>query len=228
MPRFKKDWYSFDPCSDIHQAPLYYGKDIVEKILSNPVKHEIGLHSFSHVPFSECSREVAEAEVKEGVRLAKQFGINLESFVFPENKIGHIDVLKEQGFKIYRGRDVVRSNPKQRFLQRKLNGAMDIMMPRMAEPIQRDGMWEIPSAGMFSEIPQIPSGLLLRGRLGLARAIHQNKVFHIWLHPHSLLAQPSLAGHLDQFLKLVSKRREQGKIQVMTMGELASHLNQGR
>ena len=76
MPRFKEDWYYSDPCTDIKRDPLYYGKDIVEKIMSNQIEHEIGYHSFSHVIFSECSREVAEAEIKEGVKLAK------ESYVF--------------------------------------------------------------------------------------------------------------------------------------------------
>ena len=74
MPRFKKDWYSTDPCTDIQRAPLYYGKDIVEKILSNRIEHEIGYHSFSHIVFSECSKEVAEAEIKIGNKLAKEFG----------------------------------------------------------------------------------------------------------------------------------------------------------
>ena len=93
MPRFKRDWYS---CTDIQKDPLYYGKDIVEKILSNRIEHEIGYHSFSHVIFSECSREVAEAEIKEGIKLAKEFGIPLRSFVFSENKIGHVDILRER------------------------------------------------------------------------------------------------------------------------------------
>ena len=103
MPRFKEDWYSADPYTDIRRDPLYYGKDIVEKILSNRIEHEIGYHSFSHVVFPECSREVAEAEIKKGVKLAKEFEITLKSFVFPENKIGHVEVLKKNGFKIYRG-----------------------------------------------------------------------------------------------------------------------------
>ena len=104
MPRFKEDWYSTDPCTDVRRDPLYYGRDIIEKILSNRIEHEIGYHSFSHVIFSECSREVAEAEIKEGIELAKDLGITLKSFVFPESKIGHVNVLKKYGFKVYSGK----------------------------------------------------------------------------------------------------------------------------
>ena len=30
MPRFKEDWYSCDPCSDIKRDPLFYGRKKVE------------------------------------------------------------------------------------------------------------------------------------------------------------------------------------------------------
>ncbi|HJH26326.1 MAG TPA: hypothetical protein C5S37_06005 [Methanophagales archaeon] len=127
MPRFKDDWYSCDPCTDIQRDPLFYGKDIIEKILSSSVRHEIGYHSFSHVIFSECIREVAEAEIKEGIKLAKEFGVTLKSFVFPQDKIGHLDILKENGFRIYRSRIFKRGNMNQRVPIRKFNGAIDLM-----------------------------------------------------------------------------------------------------
>jgi len=150
MPRFKKDWYLCDPCTGIQRDPLYYGKDIIEKILSNPVEHEIGYHSFSHVIFSECSREVAEAEIKEGIKLAEVFGITLKSFVFPQDKIGHLDVLKENGFRIYRGRIFKRGSMNQRVPIRKFNGAIDLIIAKPVELRLMDGIWEVPSSMLFS------------------------------------------------------------------------------
>jgi hypothetical protein len=228
VSRLTDNWYSFDPCSNINKSPLFYGRDIIERLLSNPVKHEIGLHSFSHVLFSDCTREVADAEVKEGIRLAKQLGIEVKSFVFPQNKIGHVDVLRENGIQIYRGKDLVRADPQQLAIFRKLNGFVDLLKPQLSKAVNRDGIWEISSSGMFGEIPQIPSGLLLRSRLGMQRAINENGIFHIWLHPESLLMEPQLAAHLAQFLKIVSRRRDEGKIQVMTMSDLAYCLNEVR
>ena len=218
MPRFKEDWYSVDPCTDIQRDPLYYGKDIVEKILSNRIEHEIGYHSFSHVVFSECSREVAEAEIKEGIKLAKEFGITLKSFVFPENKIGHLDVLKENGFKMYRGENLGRGNINQNILIRVFNFGINKIIAQPAEPKWMDGIWEIPTSVLFCD-PQIKFSVLPRAKLGLYRAIKSKKVFHIYLHPHSLLGYPSLRDDLDKFLRIVSKKRDEGKIEVMTMGE---------
>ena len=224
MPRFKEDWYSSDPCNDIQRDPLYYGKGIVEKILSNRIEHEIGYHSFSHVVFSECSREVAEAEIKMGNKLSKEFGIALKSFVFPENKIGHVDVLKDNGFKIYRGENIGRYNPNQSFLIRKFNGGIDKMIAPPAEPKWRNGIWEIPSSMFFCD-PQIKFSMLPRAKMGLYRAIKSKKIFHVFLHPHNLLTYPSLKDDLDKFLGTVAKKRDKGKIEVMAMGRLEEVLN---
>ena len=225
MPRFKDNWYSVDPCSNIHQDPLYYGEDIIEKVISSPVGHEIGYHSFSHVPFAECSREVAEAEVKEGVELAKGLGITFKSFVFPYNAIGHIDILRENGFEIFRGRNLQRRDSNQNFLIHMASVAIDKAIAPPTEPVWRDGIWEIPSSMFFCD-PRMPFSLSLRARLGLERAMRANKVFHIFLHPHNLLAQPSLGKMLDKFLSLVAEKREGGRLQVFTMGGLASYLNE--
>ena len=226
MPRFKDNWYSSDPCTDVQRDPLYYGNDLVENILSNRIKHEIGYHSFSHVVFSECNREVAEAEIKEGIKLAKEFGIRLRSFVFPEDKIGHIDVLKENGFKMYRGKPLRKggNDPNQNMLLRIFNAGIKRIIAPPVEPKWMDGIWEIPSSMYFCE-PIIKSSVLQRAKLGLHRAIRSKKVFHIWLHPHNLLMYPSLKDDLDKFLGIVAKKRDEGKIEVMTMGELAGALN---
>ena len=225
MPRFKENWYSSDPCTDIKRDPLYYGKDIVEKILSNRIEHEIGYHSFSHVIFSECSREVAEAEIKEGIKLAKEFGISLKSFVFPQDKIGHVDVLREHGFKIYRGEENKRGKKSQNILIRKFNSAIDEIITSPVEPKWMNGIWEIPSSMIFYD-PLIKFSLVPRAKIGLYRAIRSKKVFHIFLHPHNLLRYSSLKDDLDKFLGIVSKKRDEGKIEVTTMGELAEVMMQ--
>lgn len=229
MPRFKDDWYSVDPCSDIQKDPLYYGKDIIEKVISSPVRHEIGYHSFSHVPFSECSREVAEAEIEAGLRAAEEFGVTLESFVFPYNKIGYVDVLKEKGLKIYRGQDlgtiVNRSFP-----IGMIGGAINKTIPPPVEPKWMDGIWEIPSSMFFGD-RQLPFSLLpraKRAKMGISRTMQNNKVFHVYLHPQDLSRRASLAQDLDKLLAFVSEKREEGKLSVATMGKLASYLNSER
>jgi len=224
MPRFKENWYSCDPCTDIHQNPLYYGTDIVEKILSSSIEHEIGYHTFSHVPLSECTDEVAKAEVERGVELANELGLTLNSFVFPENKIGHIDILRDYGFKIYRGQNRPEKNINQSRLTWLKTFAVSRIIAPPVEPILRGGIWEIPTSMYFYD-SQFLFTITLRAKWGLYQAIRQRKVFHIYLHPENLLMQPSLANKLDSFLAFVAKRRDRGILKVLTMGGLASYLN---
>jgi peptidoglycan/xylan/chitin deacetylase (PgdA/CDA1 family) len=225
MPPFRDNWYFIDPCTDIQKDPLFYGKDIIESVLSNQIEHEIGCHSFSHVQFSKCSYKVAEAEIKKCVEIAKKYGIVLQSFVFPENMIGHINVLKKYGFEIYRGKNVGRYDLNQRLLFRKFNGALDKLIASPIEPKWMDGIWEIPSSMYFCD-PQIKSSVLPRAKLGLYRAIKSKKVFHIFLHPQDLLKYPSLICDLDKFLGIVAKKRDEGDLEVMTMGNYANIINE--
>ena len=241
MPRFKEDWYSFDPCSDVQKDPLYYGKDIVERILKNQIKHEIGYHSFSHVVFSECSREVAEAEAKMSDKFAKEFGITIESFVFPENKVGHVDVLKKNGFKIYRGENGIlfpmasgfcktplstrAYDTRNNILIRTIYRGMRKLIAPPVEPKWMDGIWEIQSSMFFCD-PQIKFSVLPRAKIGLYRTIRSKKIFHVFLHPYNLLLYPSLKDDLDNFLAIVAKKRDEGKIVVLTMGGVAEVLNE--
>ena len=218
------NWYEHDPCTDIDANRLHYGLDIIEEIMSNKVNHEIGYHTFSHANFARCSKDVANDEIKEGKKLAAELGIKLRSFVFPRNEIGQLDILKENGFEIFRGTNIQRWDPKQRFFHRMFNGAADKCFVRAINPIWRNGIWEVPSSMQFMDF-QIPSSLMIRSFFGLENAIKNNNIFHIYFHPYDFLIKPCLATYLDKLLASVAKKRSSGKLQVMTMGDLASYLN---
>jgi len=220
---YKRQWY-VDPYSNIKQDPLFYGKDIIEEILSNSINHEIGYHSFSHPRFIEISREMAEDEIKESKKIEKEWGIKFSSFVFPVNEIAYVDILKENGFKIYRGKPAGINTHSKNLLINKVGGGVNKLIAPPVEPRWRDGIWEIQSSMFFSEL-QIPQSLLIRSKFGLDRSIKNRKLFHIWFHPWSLLRNKRLKDDLEQFLKYVNNKRKNGKLEVMTMGELAEYLN---
>ena len=90
-----------------------------------------------------------------------------------------------------------------------------------------DGIRMIPSSTYFCD-PKIRFSVLPRAKLGLYRAIRSKKVFHIYLHPHDLLRYSLLKGDLDKFLRIVAKKLGEGKIELMTMGELGEYLNRNR
>ncbi len=221
LPQFKEGWINWEHYSAIKDDPLYCGKDIVKKIVHSPVKHEIGLHGFFHLPLSQCSQEVARAEIELGKMAATNFNLKLMSYVFPENEIGHVNLLKEHGFHIYRGKDVKHWNKDQRLLIRKFNSAIDKILVSPVTILHQGGPLQIPGSLQFYD-PSWQFTLLPRAKLGLNRAIRTGKVFHFWLHPGSILIYKKLAKDLESFLKYIAQKRNAGKLQVMTMGELAS------
>jgi peptidoglycan/xylan/chitin deacetylase (PgdA/CDA1 family) len=222
MPRHTANWYAIDPCSNLQKDPLFYGRDIIETILSSRIRHEIGLHTFSHVPFSKCSRLVAESEIKEGIRAASKLGIVMTSFVFPYNQIGHLDLLKANGFRIFRGQDmgtISRNSPGTHLPGRVLNR----IFPSPVELHDNQGIWEIASSTIALD-KQLHMPLVSRSKIGINRAIKGNKIFHICLHPHDLLYRPALANELDEVLAFVAKKRMAGQIEIRTMTDLAPRI----
>jgi hypothetical protein len=222
-----KHWWYNDPYSNIEKDPLYYGKDIIERILVNPINHELGYHSFSHTVFTIINRKMAEAEIKESKKIEKEWNIKFSSFVFPLNEIAYVDVLKENGFKIYRGNTVGLFDDRQNMIFKKIRGTIKKFIAPPIQPKWMDGIWEVQSSMFFSDI-QIPPSLLLRGKIGLERAIKDKKIFHIWLHPWDLFVYNRLRDDLEKMLKYVNRRRAEGKLEIMTMAELAKYLNSDR
>ena len=101
------DWFDGDPgaADTTHPDwPYWYAPDLIESILIDPMAHEIGCHSFSHVALSDerCWPEVATAELRLSQQLASEWGLVLRSLVFPGNLAGNYPSVRDAGFKAYR------------------------------------------------------------------------------------------------------------------------------
>lgn len=220
---YTPEWYH-DPHSDIVQHPLYYAADIIPQIISDATQHEIAYHSFSHPDFFKITRDMAEGEVAWVKRLRDEWGIKMESFVFPQNHVDHIDLLVSNDFKIFRSYVMGRSNGLRKGVLRLYDIIRERLSAQPVMPIWRNGIWEIPASMYFCD-PFFPRTLLPRSRRGLEKAIARNEIFHIYLHPWSLLEYDELASDVDKFLEIVASKRDQGQIAVRTMAELADELN---
>lgn len=222
---YRPSWYQ-DPYSDIVKDPLRYGKDVVQSILACKVPQEIGYHSFSHPVFTEIPRSMAEAELGKVQGIRREWGLEMTSFVYPQNRIAHVDLLPRYGFKIFRGEYVQRWRKDTPTLTNKMRGGMDKVIASPVDTVWREGMWEVGGSMPFWDV-QVPSSVVFRAKLGLRRAIDSGKVFHIFIHPWSLFHYERLKDDLDQFLAYVASKREEGKVEVLTMGEHAKRLGSG-
>ncbi len=184
---------------------LWSGKDIIDSIKKDKI-HELASHSYSHEDFSKIPKTQAAKEYHfpKGV-----------SFVFPRNKIAHLDLLKGNGFKNYRGKDM---------------SEFELLLPRIPAtglPKLSRGLIEIPSSMYFVSARGIkkfiPQGLrLLKCKLGINRAVKQKQIFHIWFHPVDFVDNSKgLIKEFEEILKYASKMRSEDLLEIKTMKQIS-------
>lgn len=196
------DWYQDDPCTSVLNDPAWYASDLIDKIISTDVKHEIACHTFSHLDFTykNCPKALADAELDECIKNAANFNINLRSMVFPGGTSGNYESLVERGFICYR---------------KPMKYHIDL------PSIDKYGLVAIPSS---MGLDKDPYGWTREFHLRMIRsyiekAAKRKLVCHFWFHPS--MDRWYLENVMPEVLKLVANYRDSSKIEVKTMGQVA-------
>jgi peptidoglycan/xylan/chitin deacetylase (PgdA/CDA1 family) len=240
-PRYSwlaRDWLEPDPCSDVEQAPFRYGPDIIDMIMNCPVPQEVGCHNFSHAIVGDpgCPRESFESELQACRNLAAHKQIELKSFVYPKNSVGHVDVLPEHGFTSYRGRQPCWFEGYPWHLWRIAHkvDAFFPVPPPVVYPSYSNGIWNIPASAYYVDRDKRWSKCLpiwmrvWKAKQGLRRAAQRRGIYHLWFHPYNMAGDMEGLFHgLEQIFIAVDKLRYQGVLENLTMGQLAERLSAG-
>ncbi len=192
------DWYDADPCSDYRSEPAWYAPDLIRAILSAKVKHEIACHTFSHIDCSDqrCPSEVMDAELAECLRLARRWGIELRSFVFPGNFVGNLASLRKYGFTAYRW-----------------HGRHQLGMPQRDE----HGLWRIPGGVYWEKLEGWSTAAWVRAlRRCIDRALETGTMLHLWFHPSC--ERVNVEEVFPATLEYAALHRD--RLQILTMGDL--------
>ncbi|KPK42873.1 MAG: hypothetical protein AMJ78_00995 [Omnitrophica WOR_2 bacterium SM23_29] len=230
---FPGDWFSCDPGTNLSKDKFWYGSDIVNMIKDAIPQQEIASHSFCHPVFSDkgCSKETAESDIAKCVSLAKEKGIELNSFTFPRNSPGHLDILSKYGFKIFRGKgDVYESNLGPEIIKKTLRLLNDMAASRppvvMPNIILDKGLIEIPSSMLFrfayGASKLIPHGFRFkRAKKGIDAAIKQKKIFHLWFHPTSFAwDSENIFREFERILNYASEHQGKKELNIFTLREI--------
>jgi peptidoglycan/xylan/chitin deacetylase (PgdA/CDA1 family) len=238
-PWLDEDWYAVDPLSTLAGEPAFYGRDLVERILAASAGHEVASHGFSHVMIGDdgCPAEVFDAELSASAAAAGELGVDLRSFVFPRNSIGHLGRLGAHGFRSYRGGRAVPPFAGRSGRARQALRAVDRVRPlagSAARPAwDPAGVWNVPQTYLFAPGTQrtrLPVGLWTRRPLArLRQAARHRALFHLWFHPYNLTAAPERAlDALDRVCVEAARLRDRGLLAPLTMGGLADELERAR
>lgn len=234
----QREWLSDAPCTTGVDRSLWYAPDLLERIENSELIHDVGLHGYSHLPLSDVDRDTAEVEVEAARAVARSAGLDPASFVFPRNRIGHVDVLAAAGFEAYRGRDdrwyERRSIPSVARKPLRFVDEAAGFAPPVGVPAASDGVVAIPGSHPFRPDHGgwgwTPAGSRRRrARKGLERAAGTGGIYHLWLHPFNLAREPdAMLEALDDVFEQVAELRDAGRLDVATMAAVATEARDGR
>jgi hypothetical protein len=214
MSRLEGSSHWRDPCINIKRHPLFYKKDIVQRIVANPVENERGYHMFSYMPFSECDRAVTEEEIVEGLKIASEYSFTLRSFVFARNRVRNVDVLKAHHYEIYKGPNRERKHIDKTLLQRTQLYFFTHLVPPPVQAIWREDIWGLLSSMKFYCVYGAPfsSALPFRDKKSVVQAKKESKIFHISINLGDLVASRGLLDKFEQMLAFFSKKEITAKL----------------
>ncbi len=232
---YSKDWFEESPCTNDKEDPLWYGQDIIKKLMNCRVHQEIACHSFAHIPYGDknTKRAAVRADLSKCVHEAEKFGLKLRSFVFPRNIEGYHDELASFGFEAYRGKE-----PSwYKAFSKKLGKICHILdqflaiCPPVGLPEYVQGLYNIPASMFYLPMNGfrrlIPVKFrIYKARKGIKKAIRDKKIFHLWFHPFNIATnQKKLLYGLEEIFKEVQSRRENGELEVKSMQGIVDSIN---
>lgn len=164
--------------------------------------HDVGVHTFSHMYLDDPT--LTREEVKKDIQKCIDFlgtASKPRVFIFPSNREGSFDVLKEFGFIAYRGR-----------------------MNRLGPPAKENGLWNIHPVCYINERWYGSSSILKRL---VDLAIAYRGVFHVWSHPWSITVDDDPEHYsrdvLEPLFEYVDRKRKAGLLWACTLSELANY-----
>jgi peptidoglycan/xylan/chitin deacetylase (PgdA/CDA1 family) len=97
-------WHPMDPGSNYVEYPEFYYGDLVEKLIKSGIDHEIGSHSFSHIPYSLVDDNTVIEDLFRSAEALRVHSQEFFSFSFPFNlAVTSFHLLSKFGIKISKG-----------------------------------------------------------------------------------------------------------------------------
>jgi hypothetical protein len=220
--------------------PLWYGADLLERVRSRAIAHEIAFHGYTHRIFDEksMSREDANIEIQEWLRLARRHQIRPETVIFPRNRVGHLDLFSEAGFICYRGEEpmpgryrwpIIGSVFRRLYYYLSVLSSPPIYTPRS----EASGLVNLPSSRWIFGFNRRADTLLdalnlstLRLRKiasGIHAAAREGKVIHVWAHPYEFRTEKDL-DRLRYLLHHAAEEIAAGRMRTIGMADLSRSL----
>lgn len=187
--------------------------------------HEIAWHGFTHHPLGKDTKEsIVEFEVSESLQIFQKENLTVTSIVFPRNDVGHLQLLNNLGFEVYRKGIVDHSKLQSNKYYRVLDELNILKSSQKFKQSKNNPMTSLP-AGYFLNWPRgarrlVPSEITYkRWDHILKSALRKSAQAHMWFHPHNMITAPKMRDSFESIIKNVSTKIQNGEIINLTMDE---------
>jgi peptidoglycan/xylan/chitin deacetylase (PgdA/CDA1 family) len=250
IPEILPDYNNSDlsPYPDLEQelsdqnAPYYFNWELT-KLLKDSPNVEMASHTYSHYYCLESRNDQAafNADIAMAVKVANNNRVALRSMVFPRNQYSeeHIHNLKKFGFTSYRGNPkhwIYKSVPgNEQFFTRRILRLLDAYFNITGHHCHSMSKNEtstpvnIPASRFlrpYSKVLAFFEALkIARIKKSMSYAAKNNKLFHLWWHPHNfgINTDENLKG-LQKILDHYKKLNDQYDFESITMEELSDKI----
>lgn len=240
MAGLPAEWTARIPGGVETSKPLWYRRSFVEHLQRARPAQEVGLHGgLTHLIWThpQAQRHVVEWELAQGIQALEEALVSPLSFSFGREQEAYHDLLPVHGIRCYRGRTVAPSFQLGQTLSGKLARLVDEVRCSTPLPVWPQetlpGLWNIPSSlFLYSIRPSRARVAGIRSRIerfkrGMAAAASHRGIFHFCLHPENLTESPDGFSMFEDMLEQLTRWRDSGDIEVLTMTEVAMRMEHG-
>jgi peptidoglycan/xylan/chitin deacetylase (PgdA/CDA1 family) len=241
MTGLPEAWAARIPGGDEASKPFWYRHSFVQSLRAAHPFQEIGLHGgLTHLIWTDphATRESLRWELAEGVKALEEASARPLSFSYGREQEACYALLPAHGIHCYRGRTVTRAY--------QLGATLHGSLARLVDEIRRvapppvwpqetlPGLWSIPSSTFLYPIGASRTRVVgLQARVerfkrGLEAATRLRGIFHYCLHPENLTESPQGFSMFEEMLELLTRARDRGDIEILTMTKAAARMERGR
>lgn len=225
--------------------PFHYAPSLIELIRKTP-RQEIGTHTFSHYYCLENGQDeqTFAADLQSAISIAKNYGIELSSIIFPRNQhnSAYDEILLSHGITCFRGNQPYwmyeLADDGSRTLKQRAARLLDTHFAVTGtQTIKWNEIWErgnianVRASYFLRPTKQKVSPLdkirLRRITKSLEYAAKNNEIVHLWWHPHNFgINLETNINFLREVLDVFAKLRQKYGMKSLSMQEVAETAKQ--
>ena len=201
------------------------------EIVREDGRHEIACHSFCHRPLGDAaiSEAGARAELMVAEEVARIKRVDLKTFIFPRNNVGHLNLLSERGYLGYR--EALRRPAGALGQAVRLGAEFNILCrAQVPRPPRKDGLVPIPAGHFlnwrFGARRRVPISVTIARWKHMINSARDGGVVHLWLHPHNMITAPDTKLAFEAVLAHAARCRDKGQLQIVTQQHYCEQMKQ--